>query len=439
MTPGSIPPNATDIFQEGLRLPPLKFCAAGIFDPTLLKIFRYNSRMPDEFLGDIDAQVSACAIGARRIVELAQAYSVEVMLESLRLLLDRSEAMTRAALRKLPEGTYRAVEFLDNDGVELDKRVRLEVAVTVRDGGFHVDFAGSSAQTRGPVNSTPSSTMAAVYWCIRALTGDDIPSNGGCFRPVSASLPQGSVVNPRSPAPVNARAGTVKLLCSPILTAFAQVLPRRIPAPSAHVATFMAFGGKWPDGTPFVANQAMMGGTGGSADCDGVEFIETDVTNGRHGGVEVVELSAPVRIRRYELRRDGGGPGLHRGGTGAIREIEFLADDIRLSYRGERHFTAAAGLNGGSPGALSRAVIHRADGRQEEIPSKAVVTVSVGDVVVLESAGGGGWGDPAARDAAASAHDLACGKVSRPTGETEGRLARQDGAPGARAADTRHG
>lgn len=414
MTPGSVPPNATDIFQEGLRLPPLKFCDAGVFNETLLKIFRCNSRMPEEFLGDIDAQVSACSIGARRIKELSEIYSADVFLESSRQLLDRSEAMTRAALRRLPEGTYRAVEFLDNDGVELDKQVRLEVAVTVKGDSFHVDFTGSSPQTRGPVNSTPSSTLAAVYWCIRALTGDEIPSNGGCFRPVSVTLPPASVVNPMAPAPVNARAGTVKLLCSPIMTAFAQILPKEIPAPSAHIATFIALGGKWPDGSPFVANQAMMGGTGGGAERDGAEFIETDVTNGRHGGIEVFELSAPVRVRRYELRQDGGGAGLHRGGTGAIRELEFLTDDVKVSYRGERHYSRAAGLNGGGAGAPSRAVIHRSGGGLEEIPSKAVVMMSRGDVLVLESAGGGGWGDPSLRDPALLRDDIASGKTTAP-------------------------
>lgn len=412
MTPGSIPPNAIDVFQEGLRIPPLQFCKAGVFDDAVMRLLRGNSRTPDEFMGDVDAQVSACAIGARRVREAAEAYGPNVLLEAFRLLLDRSEEMTRAALRQLPEGTYRAVEFLDNDGVEIDRKVRIEVAVTVCDGNFHIDFTGSASQTRGPVNSTPSSTMAAAYWCIRAITGDGIPTNGGCFRPVSVVLPPATVVNPELPAPVNARAGTVKLLCSAIMSAFGEALPGRIAARSAHIATFLALGGKWPDGTPFVANQAMMGGTGGSPGRDGVEFIETDVTNGRHGGVEVFELATPARIRRYEVRPDGAGAGQFRGGTGAVREIEFLVDDIRLSYRGERHFSQAAGLKGGAPGAPSTAMIHRVDGSREELRSKGVVTVSAGDVLVLESAGGGGWGDPSLRDSAAIAEDVANGKVS---------------------------
>ncbi len=412
MTPGSIPPNATDIFQEGLRLPPLRVCTAGRFDQALLKVFRFNSRMPDEFLGDIDAQVSACSIGDRRLRELADTYTAAVFTQACKLLLDRSESMTRTALRQLPEGTYHGVEYLDNDGVDLDTPVRLEVAVTVRNGNFHVDFSGCGPQTRGPVNSTPSSTMAAVYWCIRALTGSEIPSNGGCFRPVTATLPARSVVHPSAPAPVNARAGTVKLLCSPIISAFANCMPDQIPAPSAHIATFMAFGGVRADGTQFVANQAMMGGTGASATADGVEFIETDVTNGRHGGVEVVELSAPVRIRRYELRADGGGQGMHRGGCGAVREIEFLVDGVKVSYRGERHFHPAPGLHGGLPGMPSRATVTRSDGRTEEIPSKAIVILNRGDVLLCESAGGGGWGDPTRRSAQATQLDITTGKVT---------------------------
>lgn len=412
ISPGSIPPNATDIFQEGLRLPPLKFCEKGVFNDAMLRVLRCNSRTPDEFLGDIDAQVSACAIGARRMVQLAEAYSADLLLEACRLMLDRSEEMTRIALMELPEGTYSAVEHLDNDGVDLDRPVRLEVSITVKGGRFHVDFTGSSPQTRGPVNSTPSSTLAAVYWCIRALTGEQIPNNGGCFRPVSVTLPERSVVNPSAPCAVNARAGTVKLLCSAILSAFAKCLPDRIPAPSAHIATFLALGGSWPDGTPFVANQAMMGGTGASPSGDGVEFIETDVTNGRHGGVEVFELSAPVRVRRYELRADGGGRGQFRGGVGAIREIEFLVDEIRLSYRGERHFFPARGLLGGCDGAPSTATILRANGGVEDIRSKGIVTVSKGDVLVLQSAGGGGWGDQTLRDPEHIADDCRSGKMS---------------------------
>ncbi|MFL5289663.1 MAG: hydantoinase B/oxoprolinase family protein, partial [Rhodopila sp.] len=227
LTPGSVPTNATEVFQEGLRIPLLKLRDRGVLNETLVAMIRQNVRIPDIVMGDIHAQVAACSIGARRMVEIAARHGAEGLAGLFRALLDRSETMTRQALARIPEGTYRYVDFLDNDGIELDKPIRIEVAVTVRDAALHVDFTGTSAQVRGPLNCVPSGSLAAACFAIRAVTDPTIPTNGGCFRPISLHLPPGSLVNPTEPAPVNARTSTIKRIAGSIISALAEALPER--------------------------------------------------------------------------------------------------------------------------------------------------------------------------------------------------------------------
>jgi N-methylhydantoinase B len=412
MAPGSIPTNATEIYQEGLRIPPLKWVEAGRENETLREIMRLNIRLSDTFFGDLNAQLAACRVGERRLRELCGVYGADGIGHAFRLLLDRSEAMTRAALRKLPEGTFGYVDYLDNDGVMLDRKVRLEVAVTLRDGTIHFDFSGTDAQLKGPLNCVPSGAQAAAYYAVRALTDPGIPTNGGCFRPVSLHLPAGSLVNPVAPAPVNARTATIKRMCGMMVGALADAVPQRVPAASASVSTMLAFGGRREDGSSFIVSELVAAGTGASQSGDGVDCLQTDGSNSMNLPIEALSMDAPVRVLRFGLRVDSGGAGRQRGGLGVVKEYAFLADDIRFTYRGERHFTQARGSHGGQPGAMARAVIHRADGRVEEIRSKTVTTVSRGDRLLLETAGGGGFGDPRTRARESVLADLRNGKVS---------------------------
>ena len=412
MTPGSVPTDATEVFQEGIRLPPLKLREGDTFNDTLLQILRRNVRIPETFEGDLMAQVAACSVGARRLSALAENYGDNHLTAIFADLLDRSEAMTRDALRSLPNGTYRAVDFLDNDGVDLDRRIRIEVAVTIDDNGMTIDFTGSSPQVRGPFNAVPSGSLAAACYVVRAITDPTIPTNGGCFRPIALRLPEGSIVNPREPAPVNARTATIKRIAGTILTALAQAAPGRVPADSGGELLVLAFGGERPDGTRYVTGELVAGGSGASAAKDGVDVIETDATNCMNLPAEALELDAPIRVHRVALRRDSGGAGAQRGGLGTLREYEILHGDVRFTHRGERHFIAPAGRAGGGDGAMARTVIHRADGAKEVVPSKLVTTLHAGDRVVFETAGGGGYGDPAARDPDNVRADLADGKIS---------------------------
>jgi N-methylhydantoinase B len=412
MTPGSVPTHATEVFQEGIRLPPLKLREGDKFNDTLLQILRRNVRIPETFEGDLMAQVAACSVGARRLSALAENYGDNHLTAIFADLLDRSEAMTRAVLRSLPNGTYRAVDFLDNDGVELDRRIRIEVAVTVDDAGMMIDFAGSSPQVRGPFNAVPSGSLAAACYVVRAITDPTIPTNGGCFRPIALRLPEGSIVNPKEPAPVNARTATIKRIAGTILKALAQAAPGRVPADSGGELLVLAFGGERPDGTRYVTGELVAGGAGASASKDGVDVIETDATNCMNLPAEALELDAPIRVHRVALRPDSGGAGAQRGGLGTVREYEILHGDVRFTHRGERHFIAPAGRAGGRDGAMARTVIHRADGSAEVVPSKIVTTLHAGDRVVMETAGGGGYGDPAARDPAQIRADVEDGKIS---------------------------
>ena len=426
MSAGSVPTNATEIYQEGLRIPPLKLRDAGVFNDTLVKMIRQNVRIPDTVMGDLNAQVAACTVAARRLGELADGYGHNQLASIFDELLQRSETMTRKALRAIPEGTYRFVDYLDNDGIELDKPIRIEVAVTVKDGDIEFDFEGTSRQVKGPLNCVPSGSLAAACFAVRALTDHTIPTNGGCFRPIKLRLPEGTIVNPQEPAPVNARTSTIKRITGCMIGALAQILPERVPAASAGELLVLAFGGSHPNGGGrYVVGELIAGGSGASAGLDGVDVIETDATNCMNLPAEAMEMEAPIRVHRVALRQDSGGAGTFRGGLGVVREYEILDGEVSLSHRGERHFFSAPGLDGGSEGAKAHSVIRRADGSEEVIPSKAATTLHKGDRLVVETAGGGGYGDPRGRAAEQVREDVRNGKVSEEAARTAYGQAKQ--------------
>ncbi len=412
MSAGSVPTNATEIYQEGLRIPPLKLREAGAYNDTLVRLLRQNVRIPDTVMGDLNAQVAACTVASRRVGEVAERYGHNQLGAIFDELLLRSETMTRKALRAIPEGVYHSVDFLDNDGIDLEKPIRIEVAAIVKDGTITFDFEGTSAQVRGPLNCVPSGSLAAACFAVRALTDPRIPTNGGCFRPVALRLPKGSIVNPEEPAPVNARTSTIKRITTCMIGALAPVMPNKVPAASAGELLVMAFGGRRPDGSRYVVGELVAGGSGAGPGQDGVDVIETDATNCMNLPAEAMEMEAPIRVHRVALRADSGGAGAFRGGLGVVREYEVLEGDVSFSHRGERHFSAASGLAGGANGARARSQIHRVDGRIEWIPSKIVTTLHAGDRVLVETAGGGGYGDPHQRAPLKVKADVRNGKVS---------------------------
>jgi len=412
MTPGSIPTNATEIYQEGIRIPPLKLMDGGELNEGLVSMLRLNVRIPDTFMGDINAQIAACHIGARRMSELAAIYGIDQLHAISDELVARSEQLTHAELRRIPDGQYHYVDYLDNDGIELDKRVRIEVTITVKDGRMHLDFTGTSPQLKGPFNCVASGVQAAAYFAVRVLTDPEIPTNAGCFRPITLHLPEGSLVNPVEPAPVGSRTATIKRITGCILAAFKEVMPEKVPADSAGVLLALAFGGRLPNGKQYVTGELIAGGSGASYRCDGVDSVETDASNCMNLPAEAMEMEAPIRVNRMSLRQDSGGVGKYRGGLGIIKEFELLADSAVFTHRGERHYCAAAGSHGGGSGAFEESVVYRANGDEEVIKSKVVMTLYKGDKVVVKTPGGGGFGRPEERDRKAIARDVADGRVS---------------------------
>lgn len=419
LMPGSVPTHATEIFHEGLRLPALRYASAGHIDDGLRRLIRQNVRMPDTLEGDLNAQIAACRIALRRLRETGERYGYPLLEAVVAELLDRSEAMTRRALAALPAGTWRHVDYLDNDGIDLDRRIRIEVAVTLDGkGNVSFDFEGTSPQVRGPLNIVPSGVRSAAFYGVRAITDPSIPTNGGCFRPVSVHLPARSLVNPDPPAPVNGRTPVMKRIASCIVGALAKVLPERFPAASAASVLVLAFGGQWPtrDGEPtrsFVVTDLVNGGSGAADGHDGVDGIATDMTNGMSLNAEVLEIEAPLRLVCSTIRPDSGGPGQFRGGCGLAREYEVLHGPVRLSHRGERHFSAAPGLAGGGEGALAHSEVVRRDGRVETVPSKAMLVLETGDRLRVWTPGGGGYGPPDRRETDAREADRLDGKVTR--------------------------
>jgi N-methylhydantoinase B len=411
MSPGSVPTNATEIFQEGIRIPPLKYSSGGIVNETLLKLLKLNVRLPDSFEGDLNAQLAACEIGRRRISDLDSRYSVKILKNIFSDLLNRSELMTRKAIRDLPDGKHSYFDFLDNDGIDLDTPIKIEVSVLVEDDSVHIDFQGTSGQVRGPFNLMPSGAYAAAYFAVHAMTDPDIPTNGGCFRPITLSLPPKSIINPEEPAPVNARTSTMKRVAGCITSALGQFVPDRAPADSAGEMLLLAFGGERVDGSRYVVGELIASGSGASEGMDGVDVIETDGTNCMNLPVEALEMDVPIRVHKTELRTGSGGAGKFRGGLGLVREYEILHGDVVFTHRGERHNYPAHGVLGGQSGGKAYSKIRRGNGTEEVIKSKVVDTLSQGDRIIVTTAGGGGYGAPELRLDSSIRNDIADRKI----------------------------
>ena len=413
-TPGSVPTDATELYQEGIIIPPTQLFRAGLLDENLFGLLTRNVRLPEVFTGDLMAQVAAGRLGSARLHELFAAHGTEHVLGYIEELLTRAETLTRRQIEAIPDGEYRFEDYLDNDGVDLERRVKIAVTIRVRGSSMIFDFMGTDTQVRGPFNSVPASTLSAVYYAIRAISDPSVPNNGGCFRAVDVVLPEGTVVNPRPPAPVSCRTATIKRIADTILGALVRALPHRMPAANSGTLLVMALGGSDPHtGRPFVASELAAGGMGARPRKDGIDAIETDVSNCMNIPVESVEMSFPLRIPRAGLWTDSGGAGQFRGGLGLEKVFEATTTEVMVSHRGERFASAPWGLHGGAPGRCARAFILRKDGRREELPSKKMIVLHAGDQLWEYIAGGAGYGDPLDREPELVLSDVLDRKVSR--------------------------
>ena len=410
--PGSMPTDATEIFQEGLILPPLKLYDAGVLNETLVGIIRRNVRLPRVVMGDISAQVAAATVGRDRLQALFEEFgtATDACLDGL---LDYAERLTRARISEIPDGTYRFTDYMDNDGIALDRRVPITATVRIEGETVTVDFTGTSPQVAGPINAPWSGGAGSAYFAVRCVTDPSIPNNQGCYRPIDVVIPEGTLLNPHHPAPVAIRAHTLKRAADVVLGALVQAVPDRVPAAPAGSISCVSFGGVDPrSGERFGLSDIVAGGSGGRPGGDGIEVVDTDVSNCMNIPAEAIEMDYPLRVRSYRLRRDSGGAGRYRGGTGTVRVLEAVRGAITCSYRSERHFTPAWGLFGGRPGAVWSTEVVRGSGEVETVPSKRAFTLADGDELRILSGGGGGHGSPLEREPRRVLADVLDGKVS---------------------------
>jgi N-methylhydantoinase B len=389
MAPGSIPPDANEVYQEGLRLPPVRWRSAEGVRPDIDAILAANSRTPDNLRGDLEAQWAALTQGARELRQIARRNGARFA-EVCDALIAQTERMTRAALAAAPDGEWTWHDQLDGDGIDT---APVTIAVRLRKQGdaLVIDFEGTAPQVRGPLNASPAAMLSAALFFMRTLA-PDAPNNAGCLVPLTLKLPPGSLVNPMLPAAVNARTATVKLACNAILGAWSQSASGTGVAPHAGVATVIALSGTRMDGRSWMFTEIIASGAGASAHAPGRAGVSTDVGNARNTPVEVIEAEAPLRVECYEIRRGSGGVGMQCGGDGVRRIYRLLEGQGWIAYRGERHVGRARGAQGGGAGATSVARILHADGGVDFLPARARIAWCAGDTLIIETAGGGGWG-----------------------------------------------
>jgi N-methylhydantoinase B len=408
--PGSNASDSTEIYQEGIRIPPLKLYAQGKLNDTLATILKINVRVPERVWGDLLAQYAAAQVGARGLSRLFEHYGADEIERYMHQLIDYAERMTRDEIRRWPKGTYSFVDYIDSDGFT-DDPIPIKVAITVNEDRLTVDYAGSSPQVRAALNSTRSYTQSCTYLSVRCVLGRNIPNNVGVFRCIDVKVPEASILDPVLPGACAARALTGYRIFDTMLGALAQVVPDRVPAAGEGGNSVVCISGLRKNRKPFIIVDMICGAWGGRPDKDGVEAITNPSQNLSNMPVEVMEAQHPVRVEEYAFVPDSCGAGQWRGGVGIKRSYRVLADEALLQLRTDRIAFAPYGLNGGRPGGRSRNFI-TVEGKTEPLPGKVTMRIVKDTVITHEQAGGGGYGDPKKRDRSLVREDIADGKIS---------------------------
>lgn len=385
-----------EIYQEGFRIPPVRIMRAGVMERDVLALLLNNVRTPEEREGDLGAQIAACHTGTERLREICSRYGIDRAQGAAQELLQYSEELMRSFLLRVPTGTYRAEDFLDNDGIS-GRPVKIAVTVKVRGRvpgpAVTVDFTGSDPQVEGSVNAVEAITYSACFYVFRCLLADDVPATAGLMRPIRVIVPEGSVVNARPPAAVaGGNVETSQRIVDVLLRALAQAIPDRIPAAASGTMNNLTIGGIDPrSGQPFAYYETIAGGMGAAPGKSGVSGVHTHMTNSLNTPAEALEYAYPLRVRRYSLRSGSGGTGAHCGGEGIIREIEVLTD-CEVTLLADRRTLGPWGLAGGEAGSPGKTSVIRNSGSVEEMPGKFSTRLRKGERIRIESPGGGGWG-----------------------------------------------
>jgi N-methylhydantoinase B len=411
--PGGNAADSTDIFQEGLQIPLLKLFDRGIENEAIMRIIRLNVRVPELVMGDIHAQLAAAHTGATRFLELVERYGQETMSRYTAAILDSTEAYVREEIRTMPDGTYCFIDHLDGDGLGSGP-LPIAVAVTIRGDEIVVDFTGSAAQARSALNATLSIVKAAVYTALMAVmdTSTGLSCNAGFIRPIQVRAPVGSLLNALRPAARAARGVTAYRVVDAVLGALHQALPDRVPAAGDGGVTVVTFGATDGSGRSRVLVDTPVAGWGGRPGRDGIDGISSLAANMANTPIEVIEADFPIRVEEYGFLPDTGGAGRYRGCVSVVKQYRFLAPEGVLQIRADRRDFLPYGLDGGSPGTPSDAILNPGP-VAERLESKVTRTIKQDDVVRIIVAGGGGHGDPGERSAAAIARDLEAGLLTK--------------------------
>jgi N-methylhydantoinase B len=390
-TPGSMG-LATDVYGEGVRIPPIHLVRGGEICDDVMKLILANVRSSKERQADFEAQIGSLKTGAKRLLEIVERRGIKEARQYAEHLISYSSRMMRRAIAAIPNGSYQAADALDDDGISPNE-IPICVRVTIKDDRARVDFTGSSPQVAGALNAVEAITVSAVSYVFRCLVDADVPASAGLMEPIEVIAPEGTIVNARHPASVaGGNVETSQRIVDTVFKALARAIPERIPAASQGTMNNLTIGGLDPrTGFEFSYYETVAGGMGARPTLDGMNATHTHMTNSLNTPAEALEYSYPLRVREYRIRKGSGGKGKHNGGDGAIREIEVLAP-ARMSLLSDRRKRAPYGLQGGAAGALGRAFIIRIDGSKQELPSKGSWDLQAGDRVRIETPAGGGFG-----------------------------------------------
>ncbi|WP_457641896.1 hydantoinase B/oxoprolinase family protein [Persephonella sp.] len=386
-------PISTSIFQEGIVIPPVKLIKKGNIDNEILSIIKNNVRTPEERDGDFHAQIVANKTGIKRIKELVEKYSDEMVTLYMNALLDYSEKIMREKLKGIPDGEYQFEDFMEDDGIER-KDIKIHVKLKIEGDRAVVDFSDTDPQTEGSINAVKSITVSAVYYVFRSLIEEDIPTNEGCFRPIEVITKKGTIVDAIYPSPVSAgNVETSQRIVDVVLGALSKAIPEYIPAASQGTMNNITIGGIDPQtGKSFTYYETIGGGMGAYAGGDGESAIQSHMTNTLNTPIEALEYSYPIMVTKYSVRKNSGGSGVFKGGDGIVREIQLLAD-AEVTVISERRKIPPYGLFGGEAGEVGRNIVIR-NGKQEIEKGKFHRKLKKGDKIRIETPGGGGYGKP---------------------------------------------
>ena len=403
--PGGNACDNTEIYQEGLILPPIKLVERGVLNQAVWRILEKNVRVPDKVLGDVQALIAAVRYGERDLLRLVEDYGLEELKSYMVDILDTTERLTRAEIASFPHGEWEFTDYIDNDGLDPEP-IAIHVRIKIEGDEVDVDFDGTSPQARGSINPNFAYTKSNVYAVMKCLMDPGIQSNSGFFRPFKIAAPEGCFVNPQHPAPVAARGMSGFRTCQALFGAMTQAMPGRVPAAWGGGEAGLSFGGYHRDRKAWVYLEFNNDGPrGGGPDQDGADGLASPVLNLANTPVESIETDQPLMVERFGLVPDTGGAGKYRGGLGMIREFRVLADEATFQLRSDRHDFLPWGIDGGRPGTPTRNYLNP-DTDSEEIAAKSLRSLKKGDLYRLVQAGGGGYGDPLERDVHAVLEDV---------------------------------